>query len=591
MHSKQDFHRLFYRLWFHVSPARRKQFYLLLFLTMIGSFAEVVSLGSIFPFISIITQPDKAFDLPFMGYFIDTLGIKAGGDLVVPITILFALASIIAGLLRLLLVWFGARFGNATGADLSVKVFSQTLYQPYKAHLTRNSAEVISVMTQKANIATAFLLAIVGLGISSVMFLSIMLTLFVIDPIVTIISVVIFGFSYLAIASLTRHTVARNSVRLAMEQSKLIKLIQEGLGGIRDILLDGSQEVYCKAYSNSITPLQQGTSQNTFIVAAPRYVMETLSMLLVAILVLAMRYQSGNATAIIPLLGILALVAQRSLPLMQQIYASWSSIVASRAALSDVLDLLDQPLPIHATLLEPKPLALNENISFQNIYFRYSSITPWVLQDVNLTIPKGSRVGVMGITGSGKSTLLDLLMGLLEPTQGQILIDEKPLRLEHQRAWQRAVAHVPQSIFLADTTIAENIAFGIQREKIDLNRVRMAAQQARIAEFIESRPDSYNASIGERGVRLSGGQRQRIGIARALYKQARVLVFDEATSALDDETEKEVMQAIESLSQSITIFIIAHRLSTLKNCTQILELGEGKIKRIGTYNQIVDLTV
>jgi ATP-binding cassette subfamily B protein len=197
----------------------------------------------------------------------------------------------------------------------------------------------------------------------------------------------------------------------------------------------------------------------------------------------------------------------------------------------------------------------------------------------------------MGITGSGKSTLLDLLMGLLEPSQGQILVDEKPLRLEHQRAWQQIVAHVPQSIFLADTTIAENIAFGIQPEKIDLNRVRIAAQQAKIAEFIESRPGSYNASIGERGVRLSGGQRQRIGIARALYKQASVLIFDEATSALDDETEKEVMQAIESLSQSITIFIIAHRLSTLKNCMQILELGEGKIKRIGTYNQIVDLTV
>jgi ATP-binding cassette subfamily B protein len=557
---------------------------------MIGSFAEVVSLGSIFPFISIITQPDKAFDLPFMAYVIDTLGIKAGGDLVVPITILFALASMIAGLLRLLLVWYGAKFGNATGADLSVKVFRQTLYQPYKAHLTRNSSEVISVMTQKANIATGFLLAVVSLGMSAVMFLSIMLTLFVIDPIVTIISVVIFGFSYLVIASLTRHIVARNSVRLALEQSKLIKLIQEGLGGIRDILLDGSQEVYCKAYSNSITPLQQGTSQNTFIVAAPRYVMETLSMVLIAILVLAIRYQSGNTTTILPLLGILALVAQRSLPLMQQIYGGWSSMVGSRAALSDVLDLLDQPLPIHATQLEPKPLTLNENISFQSICFRYSSNTPWVLQDVNLTIPKGSRVGVMGITGSGKSTLLDLLMGLLEPTQGQILVDEKPLRLEHQRAWQRAVAHVPQSIFLADTTIAENIAFGIQPEKIDLNRVRMAAQQARIAEFIESRPDSYNASIGERGVRLSGGQRQRIGIARALYKQASVLVFDEATSALDDETEKEVMQAIESLSQSITIFIIAHRLSTLKNCTQILELGEGQIKRIGTYNQIVDLT-
>ena len=275
---------------------------------------------------------------------------------------------------------------------------------------------------------------------------------------------------------------------------------------------------------------------------------------------------------------------------MQQIYGGWTTMLASRASLADVLDLLDQSLNLYTTQPKRKALALNKNIIFDDVCFRYSNKSSWVLQDVNFIIPKGSRVGIVGATGSGKSTLLDLLMGLLDPSQGQILIDDKPLKLGHKVVWQRAIAHVPQSIFLADISIAENIAFGIPFEEIDLNRVRKAAQHAKIDEFIENQPEAYSALIGERGVRLSGGQRQRIGIARALYKKARVLILDEATNALDEKTEKEVMQEIQTSNPNITIFIIAHRLSTLKNCTQILELCEGKIKRIGTYNQIVDLT-
>jgi ATP-binding cassette subfamily B protein len=291
--------------------------------------------------------------------------------------------------------------------------------------------------------------------------------------------------------------------------------------------------------------------------------------------------------AALPILAMLALGAQRLLPIMQQLYGNWSVVAGSKAALADVLALLEQPLPAGVNLSEPEPLALKEAITFENVSFKYNSHAPWVLQDINLTIPKGSRVGIIGATGSGKSTSVDLIMGLLVPTQGQILVDGNEVRVTHQRAWQRAVAHVPQSIYLADTSIAENIAFGVPVDQIDLDLVRKSAQQARIAEFIESRPEAYSAIIGERGVRLSGGQRQRIGIARALYKQASVLIFDEATSALDNETEQSVMQAIEGLSEDLTVFIIAHRLTTLKNCTMIVELGGGVIKKIGTYQEIV----
>ena len=255
--------------------------------------------------------------------------------------------------------------------------------------------------------------------------------------------------------------------------------------------------------------------------------------------------------------------------------------------MQDTLELLDQPLPDYADLPAAEPLPFQQQIRLNNLSFRYSTETPWVLQNLDITLSKGSRVGFIGTTGSGKSTLLDIIMGLLQPNEGGLEVDGQPITAANYRNWQAHIAHVPQAIFLADSTIEENIAFGIPKELIDHDRVRQASKQAQIAEIIESWPKQYQTFVGERGIRLSGGQRQRIGIARALYKQADVIIFDEATSALDNETEQAVMQAIEGLSKDLTILIIAHRLTTLKNCTQVIELGDGGIKRIGTYSEIV----
>lgn len=550
---------------------------MLLVLTLLSALAEAISLSAVLPFIGILTQPEKVFASPALAGLVQAMGITSGAELVLPLTIGFAVAALIAGALRLLLLWVSIRLGNATGADLCIEVFRRTLYQPYSVHVARSSSEIISGITQKVGTATSVLLSVVTVIISAALFVAIMMTLLVIDPMVAIVAAVSFGSAYGVIAWLTRHRLVRNSQRVAREQTQVIKALQEGLGAIREVLLDGAQSVYCDVYRRAVMQLQRAGGENTFINQAPRYAMEAFGMALIAVFVLALSYRQGGVGAALPILGILALGAQRLLPLMQQLYGNWSVVAGNKAALNDVLDLLSQPLPAEANQLEPAALALNDAIRFDNVHFRYEINGNWVLDGINLVIPKGTRIGFIGTTGSGKSTALDLLMGLLEPTQGKILVDGQPVSHELQRAWQRTIAHVPQNIFLADTTVAENIAFGIPADQIDQDRVQKAAEQARIAEFIESRPAGYGAIVGERGVRLSGGQRQRIGIARALYKQASVLIFDEATSALDNETEQDVMQAIEGLSENLTILIVAHRISTLNNCDFIVKLDGGKI--------------
>jgi len=556
-------------------------------LMVISAFAEVISLGSVLPFLSILVAPEKALQYPGVAGVMQGLGIVEAKDLVLPLTIIFSVAAVTAGGLRLLLSWANSRFAFAIGADLSIEVYRRTLYQPYSVHVARNSSQVISGITQKVGTAINVLSSLLGLGGSIVMLVSIMIALLVIDAKVAIVAAACFGTSYGVLTWLSRRRLLRNSQRIAHESTQVIKALQEGLGGIRDVLLDGTQTVYTDIYRKADQPLKRAQGNNAFISLGPRYAMEALGMVLIASLAYGMSLQQGGMGAALPVLGALALGAQRLLPALQQAYQYWSNLTGDHASLIDALALLDQPLPEDASLGAPEPLIFQEAICLEAVRFRYGDESPWVLDGLTLRIPKGARVGIVGSTGSGKSTALDLLMLLLEPTQGRILADGHPLSGERRRAWQRTIAHVPQSIFLADTTLAENIAFGIPPGQIDLGRVRQAARQAQLSEFIESRPEGYHAFVGERGIRLSGGQRQRIGIARALYKQATVLVFDEATSALDNATEQAVMEAIENLDRDLTLLIIAHRLTTVQHCDTIVELENGRVVAQGNYDQLL----
>jgi ATP-binding cassette subfamily B protein len=431
------------------------------------------------------------------------------------------------------------------------------------------------------------LLPLMTLLSSSMLLVAIPVALIAIDPLVALVATAGFGTGYAVITWLSRRRLHRNSQRIADEYTHVVKALQEGLGGIRDVLLDGTQPVYCEVYRQADHVLRRAQGDNAFIGQSPRFAMEALGMVLIAALAYVLSRQAHGAATALPVLGALALGAQRLLPALQQGYGAWASMAGSHASLAATIELLDQPLPVELLRPAPAPMPFRVGIRFRGVRFRYSSDSPWVLDGLDLTIPKGARIGLVGGTGSGKSTTLDLLMGLLAPTEGEVLVDGQPMTGNLVRAWQRSIAHVPQSIYLADTTVAENIAFGIPRAAIDLQRVQDAARQAQIADFIESRPEGYEAHVGERGVRLSGGQRQRIGIARALYKRASVLVLDEATSALDNETERSVMEAIGGLQRDLTILLIAHRLTTVRHCDTIAELEDGRIVAQAPYEELL----
>jgi ATP-binding cassette subfamily B protein len=553
---------------------------------VLASFAEILSIGSVLPFLAVLTDPQRIFDFQPTQPLIKALGISTASQLLLPLTATFCITALLAAAIRLLLLRSSLFLAAATGSDIGYDMYRRTLFQPYSVHVSRNTSEIIDGISIKSTaVANGVVMPLLYIFSSAIMTGLIVGILLILAPETTLIAFGIFGLIYLAVINLTRKQLLIDSKNIASESTQVIKSLQEGLGGIRDVLIDGTQNTFCRIYQKSDFVLRRSYASSSFISVSPRFAVEALGMLMIATLAYFLAKQPNGVAQAVPILGALALAAQRLLPLMQQAYSSWSNLRQYQHSLKDTLEFLDQPLPseLDNTL---KPIDYVKEITLDNISFSYSADAQPILQDLSLIIRKGSRIGFIGETGSGKSTLLDIIMGLLQPTSGALKIDGKKIDSNNLRAWQKHVAHVPQSIFLADGTIAENIAFGLPIDQIDELRVQQSAEQAQIHDIIKKLPNGYQTLVGERGVRLSGGQRQRLGIARAIYKQADVIIFDEATSALDSDTEKAVMEAIDGLSNELTILIIAHRLSTLKNCSEIIELPMGRVLNKAECNEL-----
>ena len=564
------------QLYGHFTQVRRRQLGLVLLLMLLGAAGELVTLGAILPFLTLLVEPDKAASYPKLLTFFSYFGWNDPARLLLPVTILFSAVALIAGAIRLGLTWVSQRFVFEAGHDLAVEVYCRALQQPYAYHVSKNTSDLIAAVTKVDAVVGGTLMQAMQLVSSAVISVFIIAALVAIDPVVAVSAACGFALLYLVVSYAMQRRLEVISKVWAAAQSGRVKTLQEGLGGIRDVLIDQSQATFVTAYSGVDKALRWSQAESVFIGAAPRYIIEACGMVLIAFMALVLSGNGGGLVAVLPVLGALALGSQRLLPLLQMIYHGWTGIVASKQALFDVLGFLE--LPVDQRYLTPATaLPFDHAIELKSVDFRYVAGGPQVIAGVSLPIPKGSRIGFIGKTGSGKSTITDLIMGLLEPTHGEITIDGIRLAAGTVRGWQAQVAHVPQAIYLADTSIASNIAFGVPEAMIDMVQVRDAARRAQLADFIEGLANGYDTLAGERGIRLSGGQRQRIGIARALYKRANVLVFDEATSALDSETEASVIAAIQSLGRDLTIIIIAHRLSTIEMCDVVVRLDEGRI--------------
>lgn len=567
-------------LWKQLSYRKKKEFAALIFLSVTTSFFEVVSIGAVFPFLGAISNPSMLLESPYLKDYFLMMEIKLPEQLLLPAVLFFSTSALMAGIIRSLLLWATTRFSLNAGSELSSDIYLRTIFQTYQVHVERNTSVIINgVIAQINTVIYEILMPLMTLISSVIIALVIMITLIWFDPLVSVMIFLVFGALYGVLVLVTKRQIASNSLVIAQSSTMIVKSVQEGLGSIRDIIIDGSQMVYWRIFQKSNIPLRRAQANNAFIGNCPRYIIESFGMVLISALAFFLIKHSNQDHALtLPFLGAIALGAQRLLPLFQQSYLSWNTIRGAQDTLSKVLDLLKQD--ISSNTLREDIGEFESDIKFTNVSFRYSSNSPWVLRDINLTINKGDRVGIIGKTGSGKSTLVDVLMGLLPPTHGRIEVDEKNLWCKNINSWQKQIAHVPQSIYLSDATIRENIAFGVQSELIDMARIRAAAKQANISELIESWENEYETIVGERGIKISGGQKQRLAIARALYKKARIIVLDEATSALDFETESNIMETINGLDRNLTIFIIAHRQSTLSKCNKIIELNNGQLSEV-----------
>lgn len=571
--------RILLELWRHLQPRRKAQVGVLSLFMLFAGVAEMLSLGALVPFLGVLVAPEEMSKYEFVAVVKRILGIETTGELMLALTVSFCVAALAAGCMRLVMFWANGRLSQMVGFDIESEVYRRTIFQPYHVHVSRHTSEVITGV-DKAKIAGGILLATLNMAGGIIIGTSIIATLFIINSVIAISTFAILGGIYLAISTFTRGRLRRNSIIVAAKRITRLKIMQESLGGIRDILLDGTQSYYLKAFRTVNLTISRTAASNLFMAQSPRVVVEMLGMITLSIVAYVLS-QGSDFRSIVPVLGVLALGAQRLLPMLQQTYAGWAVLKSNQASMLDVLALLDQPEGPETRADRRRSSPFIQKIEFRNVGFRYRKDAPWVLRNFNMTIPKGGRIGLIGQTGGGKSTMLDLFMGLLSPTEGEILVDGKALGHTTRRAWQKNIAHVPQAIFLADGSIAENITFGAPSVVIDMDRVGKAAERAQIADFIGATPRNFDAHVGERGVRLSGGQRQRIGIARALYKQVPVLVLDEATNALDVHTEEKVVKAIEDMGRDVTLLIVSHRYSILTTCDAVysLELG-GKISVI-----------
>jgi HlyD family secretion protein len=555
------------------------------------AFAEIAGVVSIGPFMALVGDISQLQGEGILADLYRATGLEDPRDFLfwVGIGVLVVLA--VAACISTFTVWRLSMYGAQVGAELGNRLFRHYMHQPWLFHASGSSSLLTTHVAQEAGrITSSIINPLMQMNAKLVMALFMALAIFLYNPIVAVTGLLLFSSVYMLLYKTVRRRLVRNGRHISEAQKMRFKLMGEGFGGIKDALLLGRQKTFTDRFQAECEKFAAAQGTNQALGQVPRYAMEFIAFGGVIFLVLyLLSAHDGNLGEILPVLSVYALAGFKLLPAFQQAYTGLSQIRGNLAAFDAVRDDLRASSLTVATSSVPTDWRLSprNEIRFDNVVFSYPGKEEPAIKGVNITIPTNQVIGLVGASGSGKSTAIDLLLGLIQPQQGNLMIDGQPLTEEKRRAWQNSLGFVPQSIFLADSSIRDNIAFGLPPEAIDEDKVNRAATMAHLDELLAELPQGLETTVGERGVQLSGGQRQRIGIARALYHDADVLVLDEATSALDGITEKLIMDAIHDFSGKKTIIMIAHRLATVRQCDSIYLLQSGKIADHGTYHELI----
>ena len=574
-----------------LTPPERKSASALMGMILVMAFLDMLGVASILPFIAVLSNPELVQTNAVLNTAFTTtrhIGIDT------PEQFLFALGVLVFVLLvtslafKALTTYAQTRFALMREYSIGKRLVEGYLHQPYSWFLDRHSADLgKSILSEVQQVIDHGIFPLMNLMAQSIVALALLILLIIVDPLLALSVGVVLGLAYVGIFAVMSGWLKRlGQARIDANEERFVAL-SEAFGAAKEVKVGGLEHAYIQRFTKPAKIYAKGNATAKVIGQLPRFAMEAIAFGGMLLVILYLMAKSGSFASAMPVIALYAFAGYRLLPGLQQIYGALTQlrfVGPSLDALHQNLGSLQVADPQHDQI---KRLPFNQAIVLNQVSYRYPNASRPALKGMDLTIPAYSKVGFVGATGSGKTTTVDVILGLLEPQEGSLSVDGQSITAANYRRWQRAIGYVPQHIYLADDSVTANIAFGVNAEDIDHKSIERAAKIAHLHEFVSNDlPDGYATSIGEHGVRLSGGQRQRIGIARALYHKPQVLIMDEATSALDNLTEQAVMQAVNNLGHDITIILIAHRLSTVRQCDRIYLLEQGQVKAQGTFEEL-----
>lgn len=582
-----------------LTSKQRKRFYRLQVLVIAMAVMELFSIASIGPFMALVADPTLIQSNTILAELYQLSGLNNSNDFLflAGLTVLIMLG--LSSLISVFTTWRLSLFAYSVGTEIANRLYTYYLQKNWLFHSNTSSSQLTKKITTETNrITQQIIKPLTQLNAKAFLAVLISIAILIYNPLVAFAGLTMFLVGYLIIYKLVRKQIVNNGKAISSTNAQRFHLMHDGFGGIKDILLLHRSTDFINQFNQTGKTLAKAQGINVALSETPRYFMEFIAFgAMIGLVLIQLKLHDGTLSQVLPILAVYALAGFKLLPALQQIYSNTTQIKGNLAAFETIksdLNASQEQISKDKTTAEiHQGLNLDQfkNIVLENITFFYPNKETPALKDLSLHIPINTTVGFVGESGSGKSTTIDLILGLIQPDQGQLCLDHTPITAQNLAAYQANIGFVPQSIFLSEGSIAENIAFGIKRADIDLKQVQQAIQLAHLEELVISLPEGLDTKVGERGVKLSGGQRQRIGIARALYHNSHLLVFDEATSALDGITEKIIMDAIHELSGQRTIILIAHRLKTVQKCDTIFLMEKGKLIGQGSYIDLVERNI